>query len=215
MNVVNTAASRLIVMTRYPNPGESKTRLIPALGAEGAADLHRRLAEQTAAEARKFTRRCRIDLEIRFTGGDEPEMRDWLRGDYSLRAQGDGDLGARLSRAFSESFAEGSMCVVAIGTDCPELGAEHLVAAFDALREHELVIGPAADGGYYLIGLSRPFPEIFQDIPWGSGEVFDRTVRIARANNRHPALLPVLSDIDRPEDLERARHFGIGTERGA
>lgn len=194
---------RLIIFTRYPKPGTAKTRLIPALGAEGAADLHRQMTQHTLAQARSLCSVRSIAIEIRFTGSDAAGMRAWLGDDISYEPQGEGDLGDRLLRAFDTAFEQGSQAVVVIGTDCPYLDAALLETAFDALQQRDLALGPAEDGGYYLIGLRKPIPELFAEIPWSTAEVCQRTVAIAQHLGLSLDLdgLPTLSDVDYPQDL--------------
>jgi glycosyltransferase A (GT-A) superfamily protein (DUF2064 family) len=136
LKLMQRPGERLIIFTRYPEPGRAKTRLIPALGAEGAADLHRRLTERTLATARRLATLRKLTLEVRYAGGDAALMRQWLGGGLHLRAQGDGDLGARMREAFREAFEEGCYGVVLIGTDCPEHRAGNpLVGVHRAWRE--------------------------------------------------------------------------------
>lgn len=193
---------RLIVFTRYPEPGKAKTRLIPALGAEGAARLHRELTAYTLEQADALRRARPVDVEVRCCGGSVEAMAELYGGAWSYRDQGEGDLGERLARAAAEAFDEGRGPVVIIGTDCPGLTADVLGEAFDLLASTDVVIGPAADGGYYLIGMRRPAPALFENIPWGTGEVASSTLRGADASGLTRRLLVALRDIDRPEDLE-------------
>jgi uncharacterized protein len=187
----------LIIFTRYPIPGEAKTRLIPALGAAGAAQLQRRMTRQTIATAQQTPH----PIQIQFCGGTIDELRSWLGDKLGYEAQTTGDLGDRMAAAFDQGFAAGHDRVVTIGTDCPGIDRTILDQAFTALESHDLVLGPAADGGYYLIGLRRAIPELFQSIAWSTATVRTKTLEIATALNLSYALLPELSDIDRPEDL--------------
>jgi rSAM/selenodomain-associated transferase 1 len=106
-----------------------------------------------------------------------------------------------MALAFKESFSAGMTGVVIIGTDCPDLKAQLMVKAFYALEQNDLVLGPALDGGYYLIGLRRLIPELFTGISWSTAEVLEQTIRIAQRLDLAIAFLPLLNDIDRPEDL--------------
>ena len=193
--------ARLILFTRYPEPGRTKTRLIPALGAEGAAALQQRMSEAIVARMARFAARSPVSLEIRYAGGTRQAVEAWLSSDIPCLDQGAGDLGDRLRRAFSQAFAEGNRQVVVIGADCPDLTPALFAQAFAALESRELVLGPALDGGYYLIGLNRPAPELFANIPWGSGEVLAATLKQAQAMALSTRLLEPLADVDRPEDL--------------
>ncbi|MCI0390194.1 MAG: TIGR04282 family arsenosugar biosynthesis glycosyltransferase [Acidobacteria bacterium] len=192
---------RLIIFTRYPEPGKTKTRLIPMLGAEGAAELQQSMTEHTLRNAMRVKTRRSVSLEVRYEGGSKMLMREWLGEHLTFRSQGDGDLGAKMARAFRDAFRAGAQRVVIIGTDCPSLNSELLEMAFDALLRSEIVIGPANDGGYYLIGLRRYIPQLFKRIQWGSEKVLEQTLRRAREVEIHTELLAPLSDIDRPEDL--------------
>jgi rSAM/selenodomain-associated transferase 1 len=195
----------LLLFTRFPEAGQSKTRLIPALGPEGAARLQRRLTEQTVAQAERLLSVCPVDLQIYFTGADLGSMVTWLGAKRRYAPQGDGDLGARLEQACRHSFQNGASQVVLIGADCPGLTAELLGEAFKALDSYPFVLGPALDGGYYLLGLTQLYTELFTDIPWGSAEVFSQTVAKLRTINAPIAFLPALQDVDRPEDLALVR----------
>jgi rSAM/selenodomain-associated transferase 2/rSAM/selenodomain-associated transferase 1 len=196
-----TGRECLIVFTRYPEPGLTKTRLIPALGAQGAAELHRLLAEHTLDRARELQASRSVSVEVWFAGGGEALMRDWLGDETVCRHQGEGDLGARMSRAFQEAFSRGAERAAIIGTDCPDLDARVLGAAFEQLLTFDLVLGPAADGGYYLIGLRRFVPELFTGITWGTCKVLQQTVATADRLKLSTSKLHKLADIDRPEDL--------------
>jgi len=197
---------RLIVFTRYPEPGKTKTRLIPTLGPVGAADLQRKMTEHLFNMVKDLAGQRNISLEVRFEGGTLEEMKGWLDNDLICQPQGDGDLGMRLQRAFAEAFAAGYSRVVAVGADCPALSAETIGRAFELLKTATLVLGPAIDGGYYLVGLNRLSPEIFTDIPWGSDRVLAQTLGSARKLDMSVALLEPLSDVDRPEDLNDFHH---------
>lgn len=191
----------LIIFTRYPEPGKAKTRLIPALGAAGAAELHRQMTESTIAKARSLPN---IEIAVYFTGGSLAQMQHWLGHDLAYRLQHSGDLGDRLIAAFQTEFDRGAQFVVAIGTDCPDLTSEILASAFEQLTTHPVAIGAATDGGYYLIGLNQPISDIFCNITWSTSVVFEQTLKIAERLNLTIAYLPTLMDIDRPEDLNQA-----------
>lgn len=192
---------RLILFTRQPAPGCVKTRLIPTLGAEGAAAIHRRLTLRALRAAKSWADASGAVVEIRFDGGNETAMRHWLGDGPLYRPQGEGDLGERMARAFEESFSEGSPATVIIGSDCPALNAASLAAAFDGLTRHRVVLGPATDGGYYLVGLTQPVPELFRGIAWGTGTVLSESLRVLEQVEQPPFLLARLADVDRPEDL--------------
>jgi rSAM/selenodomain-associated transferase 1 len=191
----------LIIFTRYPEPGKTKTRLIPALGAEGAANLQRKLTEETVAKARQLAAVFPISVEVRFVGGNLQLMESWLGSDLNYQEQDAGDLGDRMRLAFQSAFNSGIQRAVIIGIDCPGLNAEILQQGFEKLEENDLVLGPAEDGGYYLIGLGRSIPELFRGINWGTAEVLEKTVAIASYLDLAIGYLSQLPDLDRPEDL--------------
>ncbi len=201
----------LLIFTRYPQPGESKTRLIPALGAVGAAQLQTRMTEHTINQARILqTLDHDIHLSICYAGGDLSLIQAWLGEDFSYRSQIGPDLGARIIQALTQHFAHQEQPALVIGTDCPDLTAPLLQEAFRLLVNHDLVLGPAWDGGYYLIGLKKLFTELFTGISWGSDQVLRETIEIAQALNLTVAQLLMLRDIDRPEDLTALTESGYG-----
>ncbi|MBI4782444.1 MAG: TIGR04283 family arsenosugar biosynthesis glycosyltransferase [Oscillatoriophycideae cyanobacterium NC_groundwater_1537_Pr4_S-0.65um_50_18] len=198
---------RLIIFSRYPQPGKAKTRLIPALGAEAAANLQRQMTEHTLAQVSLLAAKQPLATEIWFAAGDAPDeqgvrlMQDWLGSRWNYVPQGAGDLGDRMAQAFAAAFATGAASVVTIGTDCPGLNAARMAQAFRSLQDHDLVLGPATDGGYYLIGLRRSVAELFVGIAWSTDRVFSQTMTIAQNLGLTIATLEQLTDIDRPEDL--------------
>lgn len=192
---------RLIIFTRYPEPGKTKTRLFPALGPERAAILQQRMTEHTLAQVQLLQSTLPVSVEVRFTGGNRRRMRSWLGPKLTYQAQGKGDLGQRMARAFQAAFRAGMQRVVIVGIDCPELDGVILGKAFQELQQHDLVLGPATDGGYYLIGLRRLVPQLFQDIAWSTDRVWEQTIAIARQQKLSVGSLPPLDDVDRPEDL--------------
>ncbi len=192
----------LIIFTRYPQAGKTKTRLIPALGEEAAADLQRQMTEETVQKARQLTHILPLKIEIHFAGGSLQLMKKWLGEDLIFREQVEGDLGVKMQAAFTENFQAKNKNVVIIGIDCPHLDKLILQEAFSACKNHDLVIGPATDGGYYLIGLNHLISELFIDINWGTSEVLFATKNIAQKLGLKVYYLPLLQDIDRPEDLK-------------
>lgn len=192
---------RLIVFTRYPEPGKAKTRLIPALGAEGAAHLQRQMTEHTMRQVKELQSFHPLSVEVHFAGNHQQQMQDWLGDDLVYQPQVEGDLGWRMAEAFQRAFRNGIEGAVIIGTDCPGLNAPLMAEAFKTLTQYDLVLGPAMDGGYYLIGLRRLIPELFAGISWGTSEVLQQTIAIAQGMGLAIASLPPLADVDRPEDL--------------
>lgn len=128
-------------------------------------------------------------------------MEKWLGGGVRYVPQGEGDLGERMSQAFKDNFRSRKKRIILVGTDCPELTLFHLKAAFSSLKTHDLVLGPARDGGYCLIGLRREAPHLFRDIQWGTEAVFAATLEKAKASGMAVHCLEILQDVDIPEDL--------------
>jgi rSAM/selenodomain-associated transferase 1 len=189
---------RVVVMAKAPVAGHAKTRLVPRLGADGAARLAERMlthavAQALAARIGAVELCCAPDAShpafIRFAGHG-----------VQFSGQGDGDLGARMQRAIERARRDADAAIV-IGTDTPALDAAYLRRARDALVHHDAVFGPAADGGYTLVGLRVPAPQLFDAVPWSTSSVMAVTrERLAAGGLRH-AELPTLHDIDEPADL--------------
>lgn len=211
---MNANRERLILFTRWPEAGKVKTRLIPALGAEGAAALHRRLTLRALRTAEAICAARNANLEIRFDGGGEAAMRHWLGDGKLFRPQGEGDLGARMLRAFEENFQNDSRATIIIGADCPGLTFSLLASAFENLARHPVVFGPANDGGYYLVGLTQSIPELFHGITWGSETVLADSLKILEQLKLKPALLERLDDVDRAEDLQTWRRIAAAEDSG-
>lgn len=196
------AQTRIIVFLRAPQPGFVKTRLAAAIGAEAACAAYRQMVEQVLP----VVRAVRLPTELRFTPDDaREEIKAWAAPGWETQPQGAGDLGARLTRAFEAAFASGASRAIVIGTDCPSLAASDLRAADRALRRCDLVVGPAADGGYWLIGLCRPAPGLFDAVPWSTDQVLGVTLHKARQLRLSVELLRILEDIDTAEDWDRVR----------
>jgi uncharacterized protein len=199
---VSTAATgsvRIVVFAKAPLPGFAKTRLIPRLGAEGAARLAERLLAHAAAEADAA---ALGPVEVWAAPDPSHAAFAQLAGRIACRSQGEGDLGERMARAF-KTCLEGfdPLPMLLIGTDAPGLDRHYLRAAADALATHDAVFGPALDGGYTLVGLRRPAPALFGGMPWSTAAVMSEThLRLHRLGIRHAELAP-LSDIDEPADL--------------
>ncbi|KST64306.1 TIGR04282 family arsenosugar biosynthesis glycosyltransferase [Mastigocoleus testarum] len=191
----------LIIFSRYPEAGKTKTRLIPALGPQGAANLQREMTEYILSKVKQLQKQIPLSLELRFAGGNAQLMKDWLGSDIVYQPQGEGDLGMRMARSLSEAFQNGAEKSIIIGTDCPSIELGILKQAFEHLTDKDLVLGPAIDGGYYLIALCRSIPELFVDIDWGTEKVFQQTMDITKKLDLAVGHLPTLADIDRPEDL--------------
>jgi hypothetical protein len=164
------------------------------------------MTERLLDQLRDLRKADEMEIEVRYEGGDRKQVRHWLGQAFRLAAQGNGRLDGRMARAFQAAFSDNLRRAVIIGTDIPGISADMVRRAFNRLLEKELVLGPAADGGYYLIGLrhssfERARPLLSAEIPWGTDRVLKRTENMAAEAGLSYDLLETLQDIDRPEDL--------------
>lgn len=189
----------VIVMAKLPLPGLAKTRLAPVLGEQGAAQLAERMLHEAIGQAVLASIgpvQWRVAPHVAHPIVEQMQREHGV----SIAAQGDGDLGARMQRAFNDAFIDHSAALL-IGSDMPALDAACLRLAASALRTHDAVFVPAADGGYGLIGLRRAQPALFNNMPWSTAQVMQRTrERLAQLQLTH-AELPTLHDVDEPADL--------------
>jgi hypothetical protein len=196
------ADPHIAVFARAPVPGEAKTRLIARLGAQGAARLQEQLIE------RALVRACAVAAAqvTLWVAGDvgHPFMRGAAqRHGVALAVQAGNDLGARMAHAFDAALARAAACVL-IGTDCPAMTPAHIAQAAELLRTHDVVLQPALDGGYVLIGLRASQPGLFHDIAWGTAEVLAATRARIAALGLACAELPPLPDLDTAADYDHA-----------
>ncbi len=204
----NASRDRVIVFGRYPVPGRVKTRLIPALGGVGAANLQRLFTEKTLHTVRTYALNPEIQIELCFEGGDREKIRRWLGYGPVISSQGQGGIGDRMMNAFRRAFRDGCRRAVLLGTDIPDLKKTHLEEAFDALEENDVVMGPSTDGGYWLTGLKRPV-NVFSGIHWGTERVLEETLELATRQGLKTHLLNPLTDIDTPVDLRAWRKGAV------
>lgn len=193
-------AEVLGILVKAPSPGAVKTRLAREIGAEHATALYERLGR---AVVRRSVWPRRHATAIWFSpAGAEAAVRSWLEspGVHGFRPQRSGGLGARLAAVFRWHFAEGAERVVVIGSDCPDVGRFLVRRAFRLLEQRELVIGPARDGGFYLLGLRHSAPGLFRRVVWSTDAVFARTMANAARLGLGAAVLPELRDVDTVED---------------
>jgi rSAM/selenodomain-associated transferase 1 len=198
---VRADENALLVFLKYPNPGAVKTRLGPELTPEQAADFYRALAEDVL---RVNSRSTRYQTIVCFTpAGSHEQVRSWLGRGVALQEQCGDDLGSRQFDALRRALQGGFRRAVLIGTDCPTITPSDIETAFDALEASDVVIGPAQDGGYYLIGTRQPLRSIFEGISWSTEKVLGETMARIEEAGLESRLLGVKSDIDSYEDLER------------
>jgi rSAM/selenodomain-associated transferase 1 len=210
-----SASAALLLFVRAPEVGRVKTRLAAEIGADAALRVYRRLAEHAVAEARALAPGAALRIHV--TPADAiGAVHGWLGGEAVYLPQSEDDLGGRMRTAFAEAFAAGHGRVVIIGSDLPGLSADALRRAFAALDAHRAVVGPARDGGYWLLGLREMVPGVFDGIAWSTDRVLAATLERLRAAGCEPALLEALGDVDRAEDLPDGwRAWATGTTEAA
>ncbi|MCC5940532.1 MAG: TIGR04282 family arsenosugar biosynthesis glycosyltransferase [Balneolaceae bacterium] len=189
-----------MIFVKNPQRGKVKTRLAQTLGDDRALGIYLKLLNHTMQQAKKTDCTKEVWYSSHIDNSDlfSPDL-------FSKKLQTDGDLGNKMSNAFKNAFAGGNERVVIIGSDCPEITSERIEKAFDLLASNELVIGPANDGGYYLLGINRFIPELFEDMPWSTPAVYGKTIEIAKSHQVSVEELPVLIDIDTEEDLKLSK----------
>jgi len=198
-----TSSGLLQVFTRFPVPGQAKTRLIPAIGREGAARLQFLMTRHLLEQALRLPSGTAV--EVRFSGGSRQLMSALFGAGLDMVPQMGPDLGARMAAALTQGLTRAER-VILVGSDCPFVDGALLCRAFEKLLDHDVVLGPAADGGYYLIGLSRRAARdgvaaLFSGIDWGSPRVLDQTRQKASGKGWTVAQVATLPDIDLPEDI--------------
>ena len=194
----------LIVFVKNPIPGAVKTRLQTRYAPEQVAALYAAFVRDVLAQVES------IDIERRVIAFDPPDAESEVRAlfgggvkaQWQYVPQVQDDLGARMREALVQQLDAGASATVLIGTDIPSLPAHHITQAFDLLCTKDVVLGPSTDGGYYLVGVSRSTPEIFEDVEWSTPSVLSQTIdRVERAG-RTLGLVPPYFDVDTPEDLD-------------
>ncbi|WP_457064100.1 TIGR04282 family arsenosugar biosynthesis glycosyltransferase [Hymenobacter sp. UYAg731] len=192
--------AHLLVFARVPALGRVKSRLAAGVGEPAALAIYHELLAITNAAV--VAAGVPATVWLADAAGIEPsaaETREWAA--HRAKCQPEGDLGVRMTAAFAAAFAAGAGRVAIIGTDCPGLRDTHLSRAFALLETNDLVLGPATDGGYYLLGLRQPRPELFQNKPWSTDSVLADTLADAGRLGLRVAFLPTLRDVDNADDL--------------
>ncbi len=189
----------LVIFSKNPIAGLVKTRLAASIGSDQALRVYEQLREIT--ERATAPASCTRAI---FYSDAIPEEDLFMHGSTKAYLQDGADLGERMHRAILKGFELGFRQVVLIGTDCPGLTTFLINEAFELLEANDAVIGPARDGGFYLIGLNAPMPDLFLDRRWSTPEVLRDSLRILREKGAAWALLPALSDIDTIDDLKES-----------
>ena len=191
----------LVVVAKAPVPGKVKTRLIPHLTSEEAADLYRCFLEDRIIAMNSLRG---VDLAIAYTPSDARDMfTSFSRNEFSLFSQKGKDLGERLNSIFEDKLADGYDAVSIIDSDSPDLPASTVQESFKLLlsNQTDVVLGPCLDGGYYLVGMRKPHPQLFYNIPWSTETVLANTLETAKKMSVKTNLLPWWNDLDTFEDL--------------
>ena len=197
-----THAKALAVMTKAPIAGAVKTRLQPFLSAEDAADLARALLLDQLLHLRAMES---TDLYVAFTPPQQEALvQELAPAPFQILSQSEGDLGMRMHNIFSVLFAKEYKNVILIGADLPPVPLDYFAQAYDYLDgpEPRVVLGPSRDGGYYLVGLNRPMPAMFENMTWSHDQVFTQTVTKLADLRIETRQLPIWFDIDAPDDLQ-------------
>jgi len=194
----------IIVLQKAPVPGNVKTRLAARIGENEALRVYQFLVDHTHRQLAGIA----SAIYVYFSG--EPDLTYLKLPNYYVRTQKHGNLGQRMHAAFAEVFASGHDQVLIVGTDCYELQPNIILDAFDVLASKDVAIGPAKDGGYYLLGMNKLTPELFNGITWSTDTVYMDTMAIVTSLGLDVHTLPLLSDVDRFEDLgELANFLGV------
>ena len=192
--------SALIIFQKNAVLGKVKTRLSADVGDEVAMEIYQQLVRHTHNICASVP-----DQKFLFFSDFIPDDISEFGQDYQFEVQSGTDLGSRMENAFQRIFTKGYEKIIVIGTDCGELESSILEEAFELLDTHEVIIGPAKDGGYYLLGMKKLFPDLFEDIPWSTEKVLFLTMEKLEKQKISYELLEILFDVDRIEDWEKLK----------
>jgi uncharacterized protein len=189
--------NKLLIFVKHPEPGKVKTRLAATIGNDSALDVYKGLLKITE----RICREANVAKEVHY-GGEITEGDVFTTDVFEKHLQIEGDLGAKMEHAFSKSFESGYENVAIIGSDCPLLEPRHIEQAFELLQFHDVVFGPARDGGYYLLAMRRPVKELFVGIPWSTSSVLKDSQQKLKSQGISFVCLETLSDVDEEKDLD-------------
>jgi hypothetical protein len=185
----------LIIFVKNLIDGHVKTRLAATLGNEVAMDIYKQLLQNAHHNVQSLA----ADKIVFYSDFIEDDI--WENNVYTKQMQQGNSLEKKMENAFKSTFAAGYQKLVIIGTDCPGINENILQNAFAKLEDHDIVIGPATDGGYYLLGMKKEHPYLFHNIKWSTNTVLEKTIDRCHSNQLSYILLPELSDIDEEKDL--------------
>jgi|SRR6185312_3129111 len=194
----------LLIFAKNLKYGHVKTRLAATVGNKKALSVYKQLLYHTVSITQELK-----DDKIVFYSDSINEKDVWKNNVYKKQIQDGDTLGMKMENAFKSSFTAGYKKIVIIGTDCFELKTDNIRNAFDSLNNYDIVIGPATDGGYYLLGMKKEHPFLFKNIKWSTSSVLKDTIGICNQNQLSFFLLPELSDIDEEKDLIHFKNYLI------
>jgi rSAM/selenodomain-associated transferase 1 len=198
---------KLGIFVKAPEEGAVKTRLVPPLSERQARDLYRAFIEDLFRRIQKL-KKCSVTA---FYSGESPDtIEEMLPKGWKRAAQRGSTLGERLQHAFEVLLADEGSSAVIIGSDSPDIPLLAIKRAYNKLKHKDVVLGPSTDGGYYLIGLKKQIPALFEDVPWGEDSVLRRTLEIVASRNKSLSLLPLWYDVDTPRSLELLQTLMLG-----
>lgn len=193
----------LLIFIKNPEKGKVKTRLADSIGHQRALEVYQQLLQIT----KKVTLPLKCARQVWYsTYIEEDDL--WSNAGYQKRLQTGKDLGQRMQNAFKKAFTEGYEKVLIIGSDCAELTTDIIQQGFRVLDDHDVVVGPSKDGGYYLLGMTTFYPDLFSGINWSTPTVFEETVSRLKSEDRSFMLMPTLNDIDTKQDLTESEKLG-------
>jgi uncharacterized protein len=196
--------NEILVFARFPERGRCKTRLAKGLGEDNALIIYQALLDHTLAVVQSTPYRKVLMVDPPERAADAAE---WAPGMDDYIGQAVGDLGERMYRAVETGFSNGAKKILLLGCDCPQISKDSVISTFNALDRCDVVLGPTDDGGYYLLGLKEAHPSLFRDIPWSTGNEFEKTLNILKFQTLSYISLDAFSDVDTQEDFNRVRHL--------
>jgi len=194
---------KILLFLKSPRPGLVKTRLAKDIGNQEACDIYKKLVNHTLKQLPDTS-----NVVINYTPKDSlPEFQNWLDSPFQYVPQSDGDLGDRMSYACNLAFEDGADAVILLGGDCPGITSNHIKKITTLLQEGKNILGPAKDGGYWTLGLTKPFPEVFQNIPWSTETVSALTRKKFQDFNRNLSQIDILEDVDNLENWNKNKFY--------